>query len=54
MAAADVAGNIDEIAEKHPDRVARRHFSALLPFSDYLAKELVAGARPEGRGPHRA
>jgi succinyl-CoA synthetase beta subunit/citryl-CoA synthetase large subunit len=41
MAAADRGGSIDEIAEKHPDRVARRHFSALLPFSDYLAKELV-------------
>jgi succinyl-CoA synthetase beta subunit len=42
MMAADMAGNIEEIAEKHPDRVARRHFSALFPFSDYTAKELVA------------
>jgi succinyl-CoA synthetase beta subunit len=41
MAAADRGGSIDEIAETHPDRVARRHFSALLPFSDYLAKELA-------------
>jgi succinyl-CoA synthetase beta subunit/citryl-CoA synthetase large subunit len=43
MAASSVAGGIEEVAEKHPDRVSRRHFSALRPFSDYLAKELVAG-----------
>ncbi len=42
MAASDMAGDIDEIAEQHPHRVVRRHFSALFPFSDYLAKELVA------------
>jgi len=41
MAASTEVGNIEEIAEAHPDRVARRHFSALFPFSDYLAKELV-------------
>jgi len=35
-------GNIDELGDKHPDKVVRRHFSALLPFSDYLAKELVS------------
>jgi succinyl-CoA synthetase beta subunit/citryl-CoA synthetase large subunit len=43
MAAASMAGNIEDIADKHPDKVSRRHFSALFPFSDYLAKELVAG-----------
>ncbi len=42
LIAADMAGNVDEIADQHPDRVKRRHFSALVPFSDYLAKELVA------------
>ena len=47
-----MAGNIEEIADKHPDRVARRHFSALFPFSDYLAKELVAGARHQGLRSH--
>ena len=41
MAASTAIGSIDEIADEHPDRVARRHFSALFPFSDYLAKELV-------------
>ncbi len=41
MAVSDLAGNLDEIADTHPDRVKRRHFSALFPFSDYLAKELA-------------
>ncbi len=48
MTASSVAGNIEEVAEKHPDRVSRRHFSALRPFSDYLAKELVAGLDLKG------
>ena len=42
MTASSMAGNVEAIADEHPDRVVRRHFSALLPFSDYLAKELVA------------
>jgi len=42
MMAATMAGNIEDIAEQHPDRVFKRHFSALIPFSDYLAKELAA------------
>ncbi len=48
MIAASVPGNIEEIADKHPERVSRRHFSALFPFSDYLAKELVAGLGLKG------
>jgi succinyl-CoA synthetase beta subunit/citryl-CoA synthetase large subunit len=44
MAVSTQRGNVDDIAETHPDRVKRRHFSALFPFSDYLAKELVAAA----------
>lgn len=48
MIASDMAGNVDEIAETHPDRVVRRHFSALLPFSDYLAKELVSALGLKG------
>jgi len=48
MAASDMGGDIEEIAEKHPERVARRHFSALFPFSDYMAKELVAGLGLKG------
>ncbi len=39
MIAATSAGDVEEIAE---DRVMRRHFSALFPFSSYTAKELVS------------
>ncbi len=39
----DMGGiDIEEVAETHPDHIARRHFSNLLPFSDYVAKEAVA------------
>ncbi|MGH7822944.1 MAG: ATP-grasp domain-containing protein, partial [Candidatus Binatia bacterium] len=48
MAAAAGAGNVDEIADAEPGRVVRRHFSALLPFSDYQAKELVAALGVKG------
>ncbi len=41
VAAADVAGKIDDLGDTHPDRIVRRHFSALYPFSDYIAKELA-------------
>jgi succinyl-CoA synthetase beta subunit len=43
MIVSDMGGiDIEEVAETHPDRVARRHFSTRRPFSDYEAKELVA------------
>jgi len=48
MAASDMAGNIEDLSERHPERVVRRHFSALLPFSDYLAKELIAATGAKG------
>jgi succinyl-CoA synthetase beta subunit/citryl-CoA synthetase large subunit len=39
----DMGGiDIEEVAEKHPDHIARMHFSALQPFSDYQAKNAVA------------
>ena len=43
ISAATVAGNIEDIEEENPDKVVHRHFSALLPFSDYIAKEVAAG-----------
>jgi len=49
MAASSVPGNIDTIADEHPDKVVRRHFSALTPFSDYQAKELVAALGLKGQ-----
>jgi len=48
LAASAMTGKIDRIADDHPDKVVRRHFSALLPFSDYLAKELVAALGLKG------
>jgi len=41
MMACAGGGNIDEILHSEPNRVVRRHFSALYPLSDYRAKELV-------------
>jgi len=48
LIASGMAGNVDEIGDAHPDRVVRRHFSALVPFSDYLAKELVSALGLKG------
>ena len=48
MAASAMSGSIDEIGDQHPDRVVRRHFSALVPFSDYRAKELAASLGLKG------
>jgi succinyl-CoA synthetase beta subunit/citryl-CoA synthetase large subunit len=43
MIFSDMGGiDIEQVAEEHPGHVARAHFSTLLPFSDYRAKELVA------------
>jgi len=41
VSASDMAGKIDDLADAHPERIVRRHFSALYPFSDYIAKELA-------------
>jgi len=48
IAAADMAGKIDDLGDTHPDRIVRRHFSALYPFSDYIAKELAHSLSLEG------
>src|SRR6185436_19655237 len=43
MILSDMGGiDVEEVAEKHPEHIAKRHFSTLLPFSDFMAKELVA------------
>jgi succinyl-CoA synthetase beta subunit len=42
MILSDMGGiDVEEVAEKHPEHIAKKHFSTLLPFSDYKAKELV-------------
>jgi len=39
----DMGGiDIEEVAEKHPEHVARVHFSSFLPFQEFRMKELVA------------
>lgn len=40
--AAPMPGKIDDLADTHGDKIVRRYFSALVPFSDYIAKELAA------------
>src|ERR687895_555152 len=50
MLFSDMGGiDIEEVAEKHPDHVGRGHFSTLLPFGDYQAKEVVASVGLSGR-----
>ena len=51
MILSDMGGiDVEEVAEKHPDHIAKRHFSTLLPFSEYRAKQLVAQLQAEVRG----
>ena len=43
MIASDMGGiDIEEVAETHPDHVAKAHFSLLVPFTDFRAKEVAA------------
>ena len=43
MIVSDMGGiDIEEVAETHPDRVVRAHFSTIRPFADYQAKQLIA------------
>src|SRR5919205_1058596 len=50
MLFSDMGGiDIEEVAEEHPDHVGRGHFSNVLPFSDFQAKEVVASVGVTGR-----
>jgi succinyl-CoA synthetase beta subunit len=43
MLFSDMGGiDIEEVAETHPDHVGRGHFSTILPFSEFQAKEVIA------------
>jgi len=43
MLFSDMGGiDIEEVAEQHPDHVARAHFSTLRAFSDWQAKQVIA------------
>jgi succinyl-CoA synthetase beta subunit len=41
--------DIEQVAEEQPDKVGRRHFSNILPFSDYEAKEVIASTGVTGK-----
>src|SRR3954464_13890602 len=40
--------DIEQVAEEQPDKVGRRHFSNILPFSDFQAKEVIASTGVTG------
>jgi succinyl-CoA synthetase beta subunit len=43
MIFSDMGGiDIEEVAEQHPERVARGHLSTILPLSDFHAKQVIA------------
>jgi len=49
MMASELGGSeIDDLLVSNPERVKKRHFSALLPNSDYRAKELVSALGLKG------
>ncbi|MDX6669185.1 MAG: citryl-CoA synthetase large subunit [Solirubrobacteraceae bacterium] len=49
MLFSDMGGiDIEEVAEQHPDHVGRGHFSNLLPFSDFQAKQVIASVGMTG------
>jgi succinyl-CoA synthetase beta subunit len=40
--------DIEQVAEEQPDKVGRRHFSNILPLSDFQAKEAIASTGVTG------
>jgi succinyl-CoA synthetase beta subunit len=50
MLFSDMGGiDIEEVAETHPDHVGRGHFSTILPFSDWQAKQVIASIGATGQ-----
>ena len=51
MIFSDMGGiDIEQVAEEHPEHVAKANYSSLLPFSDFKAKELIASLGISGGG----
>jgi succinyl-CoA synthetase beta subunit/citryl-CoA synthetase large subunit len=49
MLFSDMGGiDIEEVAEQHPDHVGRGHFSNILPFSEFQAKQVIAATGVTG------
>ena len=40
--------DIEKVAEEQPEAVGRRHFSNILPFSEFIAKEAIAASGVSG------
>src|SRR6058998_159756 len=40
--------DIEQVAEEQPDKVGRRHFSNILPLSEFVAKEVIASTGVTG------
>jgi succinyl-CoA synthetase beta subunit len=40
--------DIEQVAEEQPDKVGRRHFSNILPLSEFQAKEVIASTGVTG------
>src|SRR5947199_3449591 len=54
MLFSDMGGiDIEEVAEEHPDHVARGHFSTIGPFSDWQAKQVIASLGVTGSALNR-
>ncbi len=54
MLFSDMGGiDIEQVAEEHPDHVARAHFSTLRPFSDWQAKQVIASIGVTGSALNR-
>ena len=45
--------DIEQVAEEQPEKVGRRHFSNILPFSDFQAKEVIASTGVTGSALNR-
>jgi succinyl-CoA synthetase beta subunit len=55
MLFSDMGGiDIEQVAEEHPDHVARAHFSTRTPLSDWQAKQLIASLGITGSALNRA
>jgi succinyl-CoA synthetase beta subunit/citryl-CoA synthetase large subunit len=49
MIFSDMGGiDIEQVAEEHPDHVTKVHFSTLMPFSEFKAKELISSLGIKG------
>jgi succinyl-CoA synthetase beta subunit/citryl-CoA synthetase large subunit len=54
MLFSDMGGiDIEEVAQRHPEHLARAHFSTLRPLGDWQAKQLIASLRISGSSLNR-